>query len=44
MPGLRNMHAVRDISSYQFAYSDEKVVSSDPNNNGVKTHCDFVRS
>ena len=31
MPGPRNMHAIRDVSSYQFAYSKEKVVSSDPN-------------
>ena len=36
MPGSRNMHAVRDVSSYQFAYSDEKVVSNNPNNNGSK--------
>ena len=36
MSGPRNMHAVRDVSSYQFAYSNEKVVSSDPNNNGSK--------
>ena len=34
MPGPRNMHAVRDVGSYQFAYSDEEVVSSDPNENG----------
>ena len=36
MPGLRNMHAVRDVSSYKFAYSNEKAVSSDSNNNGSK--------
>ena len=33
MKGPRNMHAVRDVSSYQFACSDEEVISSDPNNN-----------
>ena len=39
MPGPRNMHPVGDVSSYLrlvFAYSNEKVVSSDPNNNGSK--------
>ena len=36
MPGPRNMHAVRDVSSYQFVYSDEEVVSINPNNNGSK--------
>ena len=28
MPGPRNMHAVKDVSLYLFAYSNEKVVSS----------------
>ena len=36
MPGPRNMHAVRDVSSYYFAYTKEKVVSSDSNDNGLK--------
>ena len=36
MPGPRNMHAVRDVSSYKFAHSDDIVVSSNPNNNGSK--------
>ena len=36
MPGPRNMLAVRDVSSYQFNYSNEKVLSSDPNINGSK--------
>ena len=36
MPGARNIHAVRDVTAYQFAYSNEKLVSSDPNNNGSK--------
>ena len=36
MPGPRNMHAVRNVSSYKFAYSDEEAVSSNPNNNGLK--------
>ena len=36
MSGLRNTNAVRDVSSYQFAYNDEGVVSSNPNNNGSK--------
>ena len=31
MPGPRNMHLVRDVSSYYFAYSNEKVANSDPN-------------
>ena len=31
-----NMHAVTDVSSYYLAYSDEEVVSSDPNNSGSK--------
>ena len=35
MPGPRNMHAVREVGSY-YAYSNEKVVRSDPNNNGLK--------
>ena len=26
----------RNVSSYQFAYSDEEVVNSNPNNNGSK--------
>ena len=36
MPGPRNMHAVRDISSCLFAYSEEEVIGGDPNNNGSK--------
>ena len=31
MPGPRNMRAVRGVSSYKFAYSNKKVVCSDPN-------------
>ena len=34
MPGPRNMHAVGDVSSYYFPYSEEEVVSRDSNNNG----------
>ena len=36
MPRPRNMHAVKDVGLYKFAYSDEKVVSSNLNNNGLK--------
>ena len=28
---VKNMHAVRDVISYYFAYSNEEVVSSNPN-------------
>ena len=31
MPGLSNMHADRGVSSYKFAYSDEKVIDGGPN-------------
>ena len=36
MPGPTNMHKVRDVNSYKFAYSDKEVVSSNPKNNGSK--------
>ena len=36
MPGPRNMHAVRDVSPYHFAYNNERVVRSDLNSNGSK--------
>ena len=39
MPGSRNMHVVKDVSS--FTCTNEKVVSSDPNNNG-QTHCEVI--
>ena len=42
MPGPRSMRALRDVSSYQFAYSNEEVVSSNSNNNGSKTHCEVI--
>ena len=44
MPGPSNMRAVRSISSYKFAYSNEKVLSGGLKYNGltVKIHNNYL--
>ena len=36
MPGPRNLHSDRDVSSYYFGHIEEKVVSSNSNSNCSK--------